>query len=109
MESKIGTHTWNLSHIYNHKKINISNEKLIGKVTLGTIIKRIFTSTGDPCNSTWPFREQSYSLETMNTKQLPFIFIPAIELGSQEYMLMFGAQNGVLTILKATKVNIFDY
>jgi len=54
------------------------------------------------------FSEQSFSLESTHTKQVSFIFTPAIDLGSGEYTLMLGAQNDMITIMKAVKVNILD-
>ena len=67
-----------------------------------------FTPAGDIGNSSGSFSELSFSLEPMHTKQVSFIFTPAIDLGSGEYTLMLGAQNDAITIMKAVKVNILD-
>ena len=44
----------------------------------------------------------------MHTKQVSFIFTPAIDLGSGEYTLLLGAQNDAITVMKAVKVDILD-
>lgn len=73
-----------------------------------------FTPAEDIGNSRGSFSEQSSSLEPMHTKQVSFIFTPAIDLGSGEYTLMLGAQcisraqNDAITIMKAVKVHILD-
>lgn len=73
----------------------------IDMVSYGT-----FTPTGELGNSTGSFSEQSLSLEPMQTKQVSFVFTPALDLGSGEYTLMLGAQNDAVTIMKAVKVLI---
>jgi hypothetical protein len=65
-----------------------------------------FIPTGELGNSTGSFSEQSFSLEPMQTKQVSFVFTPALDLGSGEYTLMLGAQNDAVTIMKAVKVLI---
>jgi virginiamycin B lyase len=67
-----------------------------------------FTPTGELGDSTGSFSEQSFSLEPMQTKQVSFIFTPALDLRSGEYTLMLGAQNDAITIMKAVKVHIVD-
>jgi virginiamycin B lyase len=44
----------------------------------------------------------------MNTKEISFIFTPAADLGKGDYTLMLGAQNDVITIMKAVKMHILD-
>ncbi len=67
-----------------------------------------FTPAGDLGISIISFSEQSFSREPMNTKEISFIFTPAADLGRGDYTLMLGAQNDVITIMKAVKMHILD-
>jgi virginiamycin B lyase len=94
-------------------KVNISTTRVSSPpspldLNIKTVASGTFTPTGDLGNSTGFFSEQSFSLEPMHTKQVSFVFTPAIDLGSGEYTLMLGAQNDAITIMKAVKVNILD-
>ncbi|HYT01448.1 MAG TPA: hypothetical protein VEL70_00980 [Candidatus Acidoferrum sp.] len=94
-------------------KVNISTTRVSSPsspldLNIKTVASGTFTPTGDLGNSTGFFSEQSFSLEPMRTKQVSFIFTPAIDLGLGEYTLMLGAQNDAITIMKAVKVNILD-
>ena len=94
-------------------KVNISTTRVSSPpspldLNINTVASGTFTPTGDLGNSTGFFSEESFSLEPMHTKQVSFIFTPAIDLGSGEYTLMLGAQNDAITIMKAVKVNILD-
>ncbi len=88
-------------------KVNVSTSSAsssssnIDMVSSGT-----FTPTGDLGNSTGSFSEQSFSPESMHTKEVSFIFTPATDLGAGEYTLMLGAQNDAITVMKAVKVHI---
>jgi virginiamycin B lyase len=94
-------------------KVNISTTRVSFPpspldLNIKTVASGTFSPTGDLGNSTGFFSEQSFSLEPMHTKQVSFVFTPAIDLGSGEYTLMLGAQNDAITIMKAVKVNILD-
>src|SRR5215831_3948697 len=88
-------------------KVNISSgASLSGDINM--VSSGTFTPTGAFGNSTASFSEQSFSLEPMHTKEVSFIFTPAMDLGSGEYTLMLGAQNDAITIMKAVSVHILD-
>jgi virginiamycin B lyase len=78
-----------------------STSNHIDMVSSGT-----FTPTGDLGNSTGSFSEQSFALEHSQSKEVSYIFTPASDLGLGEYMLMLGAQNDAITIMKGVKVDI---
>jgi virginiamycin B lyase len=89
-------------------KVNISSGASPLSSDINMVSSGTFTPTGDLGNSTGSFSEQSFSLEPMHTKEVSFIFTPATDLGSGEFTLMLGAQNGAITIMKAVNVHILD-
>src|SRR5215831_11561342 len=88
-------------------KVNISSGASLSS-DINMVSSGTFTPTGTFGNSTGSFSEQSFSLEPMHTKEVSFIFTPAMDLGSGEYTLMLGAQNDAITIMKAVSVHILD-
>jgi len=91
-------------------KLNISTTSASSALNpnIDMVASGTFTPTGDLGNSTGTFSEKSFSLEPMHTKEISFIFTPATDLGTGEYTLMLGAQNDVITIMKAIKLHILD-
>jgi virginiamycin B lyase len=89
-------------------KVNISTTKMSTHTNINMVSSGTFTPAGDLGNSTGSFSEQSFSIEPMNTKEISFIFTPAADLGKGDYTLMLGAQNDVITIMKAVKMHILD-
>jgi virginiamycin B lyase len=68
-----------------------------------------FTPGGDLGNSTGSYSQESFSMPDMHAiKQVSFIFTPATNLKPGEYMLMLGAQNNEVGILKALKVHVIS-
>ena len=65
-----------------------------------------FTQNGAVGNSTGVFSEQSFVLKPGESKQVSFIFTPAADLKSGQYMLMVGAETGPVSILRAVKINV---
>jgi virginiamycin B lyase len=85
-------------------KLNVvatSSNLRINMIAAGT-----FTPTGDFGNSTGSFSQESFSLNTGNSKQVSFIFTPSADLKSGGYVLMIGAENNAVSYLKAVKINI---
>jgi virginiamycin B lyase len=67
-----------------------------------------FTPTGDLGNSTGSFSVASFPINMAgnNPKQVSFIFTPSLDLKPGQYTLMVGAENEVISYLKAIKINI---
>jgi virginiamycin B lyase len=65
-----------------------------------------FTQNGVLGNSTGVFSEQSFAIKPGESKQISFIFTPAADLKSGQYMLMVGADTGPVSILRAVKINV---
>jgi hypothetical protein len=60
-------------------------------------------------NSTGTFSQESFPMQDIHTgKRVSFIFTPAINLKPGEYMLMLGARNNEVGMLKAIKVHIIS-
>lgn len=60
---------------------NVNNEMIITSCT--------FTPAGDLGNYTGSFSEQSFSLESIHTKQVSIIFTPSIDLGQKNIRQCF--------------------
>ncbi|HEU4983991.1 MAG TPA: hypothetical protein VFT58_00005, partial [Nitrososphaera sp.] len=65
-----------------------------------------FTYNGNLGNSTGIFSEQNVSVPAGSSKQVSFVFTPANDLAAGQYMLMLGAENGEVSVLKAVKLNV---
>ncbi|MGA9149019.1 MAG: hypothetical protein WBZ36_00465 [Candidatus Nitrosopolaris sp.] len=75
--------------------------------TVKMLVSGTFTQEGDLGNSTGAFSQESFPMQDLQRgKQVSFIFTPATNLKPGEYMLMLGAQNNEVGILKAVKVHI---
>lgn len=64
-----------------------------------------FTYTGGLGSSTGIFSQQSVSLDG-GTRQVSFVFSPANDLVPGEYVLMLGADDGDVAVLRAVTVNV---
>jgi hypothetical protein len=66
-------------------------------------------NVNDLGNSTGTFSQESFQIQDLQSaKQVSFIFTPAINLKPGEYMLMLGAQNNEVGMLKAVKVHVIS-
>lgn len=71
------------------------------------LVSGTFTEEGGLGNSTGTFSQESFPMQDLQRgKQVSFIFTPATNLRPGEYMLMLGAQNNEVGMLKAIKVHI---
>ena len=91
-------------------KVDISAAKIpqsSSNSTVEMVASGTFTPGGNLGNSTGTFSQASFPMPAPNTsKQVSFIFTPAINLNPGEYMLMIGTQNNEVGILKAVKVHV---
>jgi virginiamycin B lyase len=71
-----------------------------------TIAAGTFTHTGSLGNSTGIFSQQSVEVGAGGTEQLSYVFTPADDLAEGQYMLMVGAENDDVAVLKAVRVNV---
>ena len=75
--------------------------------TVEMLVSGTFTEEGGLGNSTGTFSQESFPMQDLERgKQVSFIFTPATNLRPGEYMLMLGAQNNEVGMLKAIKVHI---
>jgi virginiamycin B lyase len=75
-------------------------------VTVNMTAASTISSTGDISNSTGYFSEESSQIGAGKSKQISFIFTPSADVLPGEYTLMLGADNKVVSYLKAVKINI---
>lgn len=77
--------------------------------TVKMAVSGTFTPNGSLGNSTGTFSQESFAMQDIHTgKQVSFIFTPATNLKPGDYMLMLGAQNNEVGMLKAVKVHIIS-
>jgi virginiamycin B lyase len=75
--------------------------------TVEMLVSGTVTQEGGLGNSTGTYSQESFPMQDLQRgKQLSFIFTPATNLKPGEYMLMLGAQNNEVGMLKAIKVHI---
>lgn len=96
-------------------KVNVSATTAIrpsqnhSNSTVEMIASGTFTPGGDLGNSTGIFSEGSFSMPDLHAiKQVSFIFTSATNLKPGDYMLMLGAQNNEVAMLKAVKVHVIS-
>jgi len=84
-------------------RLDISSDKnLTGRmISAGTM-----SYTGGLGNSTGIFSEQTVSVGPGQSKQVSFVFTPADSLKQGQYVLMLGAEDDQVGVLKAVKVNV---
>jgi virginiamycin B lyase len=77
--------------------------------TVEMVASGTFAPGGDLGNSTGIFSQASLPMpDTQTAKQVSFIFTPSTNLKLGEYMLMLGAQNQEVAMLKAVKVHVIS-
>ena len=77
--------------------------------TVEMVASGTFTPGGDLGNSTGIFSQGSFSIPDAHAiKQVSFIFTSATNLKPGEYVLMLGAQNNEVAMLKAVKVHVIS-
>ncbi|HYA84287.1 MAG TPA: hypothetical protein VEH06_12680 [Candidatus Bathyarchaeia archaeon] len=77
--------------------------------TVKMVVSGTFTPYGGLGNSTGSFSQESFRMQDLQPgKQVSFIFTPAINLKPGEYMLMLGAQNNEVGMLKSVKVHVIS-
>jgi hypothetical protein len=65
------------------------------------------TPTGDLANSTGFFSQEGFSINAgAKSKQILFTFKPSLDLKPGRYVLMIGAENEAIALLRAIKVNL---
>lgn len=65
-----------------------------------------FTPTGHLGNSTGIFSQQSITVDKGGSKQVSFVFTPADDLPKGQYVLMVGAEDADVSVLRAVTVNV---
>jgi virginiamycin B lyase len=94
-------------------KVNVSGASRTSQTPSNSTVKMVasgtFTPGGDLGNSTGSYSQEFFSMPDMHSiKQVSFIFTPASNLKSGEYLLMLGAQNKEVGMLKAVKVRVIS-
>ncbi len=64
------------------------------------------TPTGGLGDSTGIFSQQSVELPAGGSRQVSYVFTPAASLPAGQYILMLGAENDEVSVLKAVRVNV---
>lgn len=65
-----------------------------------------FTSTGTLGDSTGIFSQENLSIGAGSSRQVSYVFTPAADLSPGQYVLMLGADQGDVAVLKAVTVNV---
>jgi len=77
--------------------------------TVEMVASGTFSPGGDLGNSTGIFSQASLPMpDTHDIKQVSFIFTPSTKLKPGDYMMMLGAQNQEVAMLKAVKVHVIS-
>ncbi len=88
-----------------HTSFNPRNE--VNNHIIHMIVSGTFTPTGDLGNSTAYFNKDSFTMDTSKeVKKIALIFTPSSDLKPGKYMLMVGAENNDVSVLKAIQLNI---
>ena len=73
----------------------------------GTMIASgTFTHGGSLGNSTGTFSQESTEVGADGSKQVSYVFTPAEDLAAGQYILMVGAEDTDIAVLKAVRVNV---
>jgi virginiamycin B lyase len=75
-------------------------------VNLRMIASSTFTSTGNFGNSSISFSQDSFSMNSDETKNVTFLVTPSNDLDNGEYTLMIGAENDEVSYLNSIKVHL---
>ena len=76
------------------------------QVNLKMIASSTFTSTGGFGNSSFSFSQDSFSLNSGETKSVTFLVTPSGDLATGEYTLMLGAESDEVSYLNSIKMHI---
>lgn len=77
-----------------------------GQVNLKMVASSTFTSTGNFGNSSISFSQDSFSMNSGETKNVTFLVTPSDELANGDYTIMIGAENEEISYLNSIKVHI---
>ena len=75
-------------------------------VNLKMIASSTFTNTGDIGNSSFSFSQESFPMNSGETKNVTFLLTPSEDLKNGEYTLMIGAENNEISYLHSIKVHL---
>jgi virginiamycin B lyase len=75
-------------------------------VNLKMIASSTFTNTGDIGNSSFSFSQESFPMNSGETKKVTFLLTPSEDLKNGEYTLMIGAENNEISYLHSIKVHL---
>src|ERR671910_828683 len=78
----------------------------IDKVNIKMIASSTFTKTGSFGNSTFSFSQESFSMNSGETKNITFLVTPSNDLATGDYTIMIGAENNEVSYLDSIKVHI---
>ena len=76
------------------------------KVNLKMVASSTFTKTGNFGNSTFSFSQESFSMNSGETKNITFLVSPSDDLATGDYTIMIGAENNEVSYLDSIKVHI---
>jgi virginiamycin B lyase len=76
------------------------------QVNLKMIASSTFTSTGNFGNSSISFSQDSFSMDSGETKNVTLLVTPSDELANGDYTIMIGAENEEISFLNSIKVHI---
>jgi virginiamycin B lyase len=76
------------------------------QVSLKMIASSTFTKTGNFGNSTFSFSQESFSMDSGETKNITFLVTPSDDLAIGDYTIMIGAENNEVSYLDSIKVHI---
>lgn len=80
--------------------------KAASDAQLNMLSSSSLTRNGDLGNSTGTFSQDKFNLTAGDSKEVSYIFTPASNIKSGQYILMLGADTDQLTVLKAVRINI---
>jgi len=76
------------------------------QVNLKMVASSTFTKTGNFGNSTFSFSQESFSMNSGETKNITFLVTPSDDLAIGDYTIMVGAQNNEVSYLDSIKIHI---
>lgn len=76
------------------------------QANLRMIASSTFTKTGSFGNSTFSFSQESFSMNSGETKDITFLVTPSEDLGIGDYTIMIGAENEEVSYMESVKVHI---
>ena len=76
------------------------------QVNLKMVASSTFTKTGNFGNSTFSFSQESFSMNSGETKDITFLVTPSDDLAIGDYTIMIGAENNEVSYLDSIKIHI---